>query len=367
MISSSDGERLILDEETQQRLKGLVASIRRPFTQRALIAGLDPAFDLQYANLRNVDLTDSDLRGFNLANADLTGAWGRAVRWDHTTNLQGAIVTSSIFAHREGLRRFFASNTDAANRLTGLRRQSDTDKITWAADHVRRGAPNQAANLPVAQALYLEAEGAFLKAQLLFFMSPALSHQELKDFALGIIAERSDSAAIIRSMMDILNLHRLTEDKQLRRAIMSLLASPNYDVRDSALRWLAQRRLSDDEFDIIRPMLVADERLGGIYVAAVARRHGEVHELAVREPMSNAMLGIQAEVTVASLLRIAMRWKEAEKSQEHPGRLVEKPYTRQRQIGTDSLRKERANAILRCWTDLRKDHVHIWLAGHRDN
>jgi uncharacterized protein YjbI with pentapeptide repeats len=358
----------MLDEPTYERLVALSKSKDAPFSTRILLAGLDPAHDLQHADFKGVNLTGSDLRGFNFAHADLSGAMGQEVRWDNSTNLRGARVANSMFALREGQRRYFEANPDAVRRLTALRRQSDTEKINWTADHVKQGSRNQAFDLPLAQALYLEAEGGFLKSQLLFFMSPALAPQDLKEFALGVLTERPDSAAIMRSVMDMLSLRRQTEDRQLRSAVLALVKSINPDVRDSALRWLVQHPLKPMEFELVRPILEADERLAGIYVAAVAARHGEVHEIAVRDPMNNRVFSLKAEVPMSTLLRIALRWTEAERSdQSRGGHLVNQPYSRERHIRPDRLRRERANAILHCWADLRQDHIDIWLAGHRDN
>lgn len=154
------------------------------FSKLVTIAGLNPAQDFRFADLRELDFSHSDLRGYDFTGADLTGAVGVHAIVDETTMVAEAIVEDLIFSSRIRLEKFFAKDDRARAMLDKVSRQDWAGQILWSGENLIRSKANLDMAIPVTEALFYRATDGFLQAEL-------LSH----------LASRIDSTRTMRELL----------------------------------------------------------------------------------------------------------------------------------------------------------------------
>lgn len=80
------------------------------FADQIKYLDLDPKKDFRYSDLSFMSFGDCDLRGFDFTGSNLTGVTGTGAKWDHTTKLDDANLTASIFSYYQHSQAYFESN-----------------------------------------------------------------------------------------------------------------------------------------------------------------------------------------------------------------------------------------------------------------
>jgi uncharacterized protein YjbI with pentapeptide repeats len=145
----------VLSEAALSRFEALAAAPHVTFQEQVKLTGLVPAKDFQNADLRNIDLTDSDPSGFNFSGADLRGSIGIRVKWDETTIFDSADLSGSIFAAKIRLRTLFDTDERANSLLASVARQNWSAQIIWVADNLRSSGRFHEFALPITEALII--------------------------------------------------------------------------------------------------------------------------------------------------------------------------------------------------------------------
>ena len=295
----------------------MALAIEETFEQQVKLAGLMPAQDFKNADLWDVDLSDSNLRGFDFSGADLRGATGIRVQWDDTTILDGAELSGSIFAAKFRLKIYFDTDTQANDLLESISRQSWSDKILWAGQNLLSSGRYHEFALPITEALFYQARNDdFLQAELMRYLAPRMrSMEELHDMLVAAISDEPKAAVVVRSAFHLIQRQHLTNATHIRQHALMLIKSSNRAIQEEAVRFLVRNRPTRDEINTIRTVAqFSDGFLAGVYVAEIARTLGGAYEIATRDPISNAPLPMKTTISPSGLNLIARRWLRAESS-----------------------------------------------------
>ncbi len=142
------------------------------FVHLAELAGLRKDKDFRYENLRGVDFSDCDLRGFDFTGSCLEVAFGNEnTIWDATTILTDADVDGSLFENdravdvREGL-------------PEGLLGQHWADQIIWM-DRLRPNPQDYHEDAQKLLLVFLKSDDAFVRRTAMNLLAKYLSPDEI--------------------------------------------------------------------------------------------------------------------------------------------------------------------------------------------
>ncbi|MCZ7448140.1 hypothetical protein [Rhizobium rhizogenes] len=305
------------DLDVDTAMEAVERTLGKSFSDAVKALGLDHRHNFRCSDLRGVDFTDSDIRGFDFTEAMLDGCFGINVTWDKTTILDGAAASNSIFALDRRLSSVFDDNRRASSVLKLMSGSTDADQISWLASNLKAGAKYNDIARHVAEALFLRANKAFLKAELLnYVIGPFQSDAEIIDTALGLLADPNVEGLVVRAAFDTLRRRRLYSKDFIRATATAMLASENLAHRVAAMRFIVQTGLEDKEREaVIRAARADDGKLFRHYVEVVAEKLGEVHDLVVHDPRTNEIMDPIHPIAAETLQLIARRWLRAEKSE----------------------------------------------------
>ena len=135
----------MISDKTQKKIVEVYESNTEVFSDLTRVAGLNPAFDFTFADLRDVDFSYSDLRGYNFFKADLSNTnWNKAI-YDGTTivekaNISGANIDTSLINDFKVIRANERTSHDSGGRPEDPQRTLAT-QVTLTGVGVHSGKP----------------------------------------------------------------------------------------------------------------------------------------------------------------------------------------------------------------------------------
>jgi hypothetical protein len=350
----------VVSADTITALQAAARSPALTFSDMVKLTELDPKRHLRHADLSGTNLTDADLRGFDLTGADLRGAVGIRVKWDRTTNLEGADLAGSILAAPSRLTKLLADNVRAQNLLKAVGGTTWADQVIWAATHLRSTGKYNDIAIPVAEALFYRATDDFLKAELLRYIAPRMASQEaLREMLFAAASDNAGTGTLIKTVLRQFRRLGLYRDPAARQIALYLIDSQNLGVREEAMEFLLRTSPTSQEIETIRnKATTGDIYIGTLLVAETARRLGEAYDLITRDPITNATLPLGAKINPRMRDLIARRWLRAESSKEERNvALAMRRRGRQYQDNTEIA--ERAGQITLMWRELERHGVRF--------
>ena len=302
----------IFSKSTADALSQLFNCPYASFQEQVEAAGLNPGWDFRHADLSEVDFSYSNLAGFDFTDSNLRGATGILVTWDKTTVFPTSELDGSIFALPVALERRISDDRRAQDWLTRVGRLGTTEKILWSADQLRAGAPHSDVALPVAQDLFWKSDDPFLQSQLLFFLAPRMSDDQIREMLIASLSHNAASGALVRNALDIAIRRRMIGDRDIRTMTRSLLQSKDTAVRERSLKVLSRHRPSVDDVSAIYRAIGQHPNLGATYVLETARALGEQYLVVVRHPVTREILHPGQAVAPVDLYLMARRWLKLE-------------------------------------------------------
>lgn len=246
-------------------------------------AGMNPATDFVYADLRGCDFSDSDLRGFNFSGADLRGSSGRGVTWDKTTIFDGADIWETIFAFDAEQQRFFGDNPQWARWARSLASSEWLGVEQWLGKHLKDDA-NVEAVARVAFDVYTKTREPYVKSLILHYALYSYDVQdEYLDFLLTELA-KPNPPAVLSSCLNVIGRMFAAEERAKVSCQLLLVHESEY-VRRAALSALMNDIRGLEIPNFIKEY-IGSEASGEIrryYLGRIVRRMTPLHEMVARQ------------------------------------------------------------------------------------
>lgn len=301
----------VVGKQLGMQIDTVLESTADNFDHLVKLTKLDPQCDFRHANLQAVNFSNSSLLGFDFTGADLRGAIGTNVRWDATTKLDNADLTGSMFASQTRINNFLRSNKDAASRYARLVGQYWTDQVVWVAENLKRSR-DRTESLFLTEALLYSVNDETLKSQILYFLLPHKTNDEVKEIFFSSLSQSKLSAEYVRQVLRIIKSRNLGSDAAIRSSLDILTHSKDPWISTAAIEFLMRNRPEDSEISTLSGRITQwDSFTRKFFISEIAKRLGQDFDLITRDPGTNETFDVGARISGETLFLIARRWSRA--------------------------------------------------------
>jgi Pentapeptide repeats (8 copies) len=274
-------------------VSGDTVSTAGDFSSLVIEHQLNPNRDFRHADLSGVDFSGCDLRGFDFTGADLTKSHGFDVLLDHTTVLEKADVSGSIFQHEWTLRKTFEENSELSAHLRSLQGKHWTKIAEWTLDEVLQSKSKDHKLFALISRLFesfSEARGTILMAA----RHAIVDVENYRSFLLNITTRRDvPISTLITTLKALASSFR--DDASVSHQMFSYMLHSDHRVRGIAISYLVyskwamtnrrefMMRIAEESFVqnrqfYLRTVLESVKAAIGINMAAILRDPEGSHE-----------------------------------------------------------------------------------------
>lgn len=280
----------VIGGDVKATISAVLKSQSSNFGLLVAASGLSPKRHFRYADLTDIDFSDTDLEGFDFTGSDLRGAHGARVKWSfEKTKLTDASLDGSLFAHRVGVKALL-ENEDARMVAKKVRSYGWADQVLWAMAKVRRGNADLDRDKAIAWTVFDGTADGFVKSEVLRLMEAVSTPDEpgTYDLLLDFINVGSEDVAMMSKVIRVLGRSRHRKHPRVNAAVKPLLTSSDDRIAALAVEFLVANAPSREDLKDVASSALSRRasHVRKTFIASLSHRLGQVYEMAVRNQVT---------------------------------------------------------------------------------
>ena len=260
------------------------------FSDMVYALGLDPKFDFRDSNLRNVDFSYADLRGFNFTGSDLSNTTGMDVLLDSTTIFTGATLVGSIFEKRVQEDKLLASNKKAG-QIYKLLKAWISDRNEGLAKRYRHAVTEQEA-VVLCKKLITDKIDLTKRTTLFYHLRKLTADSgELRSVVSDFLAFHLDDPQVVRTFVKVTG-DLFSNDDYIAGTILKLCQHQSADVRTVAFSAVSKTDLFVERYKEVEVLFSSktNELIRKNLLLQTALRLGRSNVLAINTAGENRLV-----------------------------------------------------------------------------
>lgn len=229
-----------LDVHTLEAARDVAFSDTSNFSALLKLTDINPAHELRYSDLSQVNFSDVDFSGFDFTGADLRGAYGVEVKNLNSAIITDADVSASLFEFSKNRKDAFRLNPELKNEADTILKRDWRGQHDWIEPAVERLKEGDVGLKFIAQTLLEESDDLTVRTSLLYFMEQFFqSASEWASYIRHMIAIKPQDHPVFEYAAKLYAFDFMVGD-EAKEVLLALLPHSNFTVKRYSILGLSR-------------------------------------------------------------------------------------------------------------------------------